>query len=169
MTLFSKDLTELSRTTLEECKAAGKRITTAESCTGGLVAAVLTEIAGSSDVVGRCFVTYSNEAKHEMLGVPTETLASHGAVSRETVRAMAEGALAAAGCDADLAVSVSGVAGPGGGSPEKPVGTVWMAVASRGAETATRLCRFPGDRSQVRIRTVEAALAMLRERLSGTV
>ena len=108
---------------------ASLKIATAESCTGGLVAGALTEIAGSSDVVDRGFVTYSNEAKHEMLGVPVATLEQHGAVSRETAEAMARGALGRA--TADLAVAITGIAGPGGGSPEKPVGLVHFAAASR--------------------------------------
>src|SRR6185369_3356279 len=114
---------------LDLCRSKRLKIAAAESCTGGLVAATLTEIAGSSDVFERGFVTYSNEAKQAMLGVPEATLASHGAVSRETAEAMAKGALAHA--PADLAVSITGIAGPGGAVPGKPVGLVHFAAASR--------------------------------------
>ena len=112
------------------CKAKKLMVATAESCTGGLVAGALTEIAGSSAVVDRGFVTYTNEAKAEMLGVPAERWRRHGAVSRETAEAMAKGALAHS--RADLAVAITGIAGPGGGSAEKPVGLVHFAAASRG-------------------------------------
>ena len=114
---------------LERCRARGLTVATAESCTGGLVAGALTEIAGSSDVVDRGFVTYSNAAKQAMLGVPAAILERHGAVSRETAEAMARGALAHA--PADLAVAITGIAGPGGGSAEKPVGLVHFAAAAR--------------------------------------
>lgn len=167
MTLFPDHLTALSRETLESFRRAGLRATAAESCTGGLIAGLLTEIAGSSDVVGRTFVTYSNEAKQQVLGVPASVLEAKGAVSAETVTAMAEGALRACGRDADVAVAVSGVAGPGGGSPEKPVGTVYIAVASRGGMTSADRHQFPGDRTEIRLRTVEAALRMMAERVSS--
>ena len=116
---------------LELCRGKWLKIATAESCTGGLVAAALTEIAGSSDVVDRGFVTYSNDAKKAMLGVPEATLASHGAVSRETAEAMAQGALAHA--PVDLAVAITGIAGPGGGTAGKPVGLVHFAAAPAAA------------------------------------
>ncbi len=122
-------LPALSRRVLAAARARGLRIATAESCTGGMVAMNLTAIAGSSDVVDRGFVTYSNAAKMAMLGVPERLLAAHGAVSAEVAAAMAEGALRAS--DGDLAVSITGVAGPGGGSTEKPVGLVHLAAASR--------------------------------------
>ncbi|HRE21953.1 MAG TPA: CinA family protein [Rhabdaerophilum sp.] len=122
-------LPALSRKVLAAARARGLKIATAESCTGGMVAMNLTAIAGSSDVVDRGFVTYSNAAKMAMLGVPERLLAVHGAVSAEVAAAMAEGALRAS--DADLSVSITGVAGPGGGSGEKPVGLVHLAVASR--------------------------------------
>ena len=144
---------------LERCKAKGLTIATAESCTGGLIAGALTEIAGSSAVVDRGFVTYSNEAKQEMLGVPAATLASAGAVSAETAEAMVEGALARSA--ADLAVAVTGVAGPGGGTAEKPVGLVWFAVGRRGGSLRTQRRVFPGDRSAVREATVLHAIALL--------
>jgi len=136
-------------------RARGWRVAAAESCTGGLVIATLTEIAGSSDVVDRGFVTYSNEAKTELLGVPAAMIAAHGAVSGEVAGAMATGAMANA--RADVVVSVTGIAGPGGGSAAKPVGLVWFgcAVRSRGGHTASFI--FPGDRAAVRIAAVGAA------------
>jgi nicotinamide-nucleotide amidase len=139
--------------------ARGWRAATAESCTGGLVAGAITSIAGSSDWFERGFVTYSNEAKHEMLGVPCALIEAHGAVSDAVARAMAEGALA--NSTAQCAVSVTGVAGPGGGTPAKPVGMVcfgWAAVDARPV-VATR--RFSGDREAVRVAAVEMALAGL--------
>jgi nicotinamide-nucleotide amidase len=144
--------------------ARGWRVATAESCTGGLVAGTITEIAGSSGWFDRGFVTYTNEAKVELLGVAPGTLAAHGAVSEATARAMALGALARS--TADLVVAVTGIAGPAGGTPDKPVGTVCFAWAGRGAgpETATR--RFTGDRPAVRWASVEAALAGLLERIA---
>ncbi len=144
---------------LARCKAAGLMVATAESCTGGLIAAALTAIAGSSAVVDRGFVTYSNEAKHELVGVPMELIAAHGAVSEPVVRAMAEGALARS--RAQLAIAVTGVAGPGGGSAEKPVGLVWFGCARAGGITVTARHVFPGDRTAIRRATVAEALAML--------
>lgn len=148
---------------LDRCREAGLRVTTAESCTGGLIAGALTEISGSSDVVGRGYVTYSNEAKTEMLGVKPATLEASGAVSEATVREMTAGALAAAGDDADIAVAVSGVAGPGGGTPEKPVGTVWLAVERRGGAALAERQVFAGDRNAVRLKTVARALDMIED------
>src|SRR5207249_158351 len=120
--VFEAETLTLAKSVLDACRARGWHVATAESCTGGLVAGALTAIAGSSDVVERGFVAYSNEAKSELLGVPAETIASHGAVSAETTAAMAEGAVARS--PVDLAVSVTGVAGPGGGSVEKPIGLI---------------------------------------------
>ncbi len=149
---------------LDRCRAAGVMIATAESCTGGLVAGLLTEIPGSSAVVERGFVVYSNRAKEELLGVPAETLAAHGAVSEATARAMAEGALRSS--PADLAVSVTGVAGPDGGSPEKPVGLVWFACARRGGAIVAREERFGAiGRSAVRLASVRTALDMIEAAL----
>jgi len=147
---------------LDLCKARKLMVATAESCTGGLVAGALTDIAGSSAVVDRGFVTYTNEAKHQMLGVPNETLRRHGAVSRETAEAMARGALGHA--NADLAVAITGIAGPGGGSADKPVGLVHFAAASRGGDFIHRE-RLYGDigRAEVRRRSVLQALSMLAE------
>jgi nicotinamide-nucleotide amidase len=146
------------------CANGGLMLATAESCTGGLVAAVLTEIAGSSAVVDRGFVTYSNEAKTGMLEVAPALIGAHGAVSREVAIAMAEGAIRAS--RADIAIAVTGIAGPGGGSPEKPIGLVHLAVAVRGDVTTHAERRF-GDigRSAVRLATVQAALEMIRSRL----
>jgi nicotinamide-nucleotide amidase len=145
---------------IARAKAAGLMIATAESCTGGLIAGVLTEIAGSSAVVDRGFVTYSNEAKADLLGVPADLIARVGAVSREVALAMAAGAVARS--RADLAVAVTGVAGPGGGSAEKPVGLVHIAALRRGRDPVLRECRF-GDigRSAVRLATIAVALEML--------
>jgi nicotinamide-nucleotide amidase len=147
---------------LDLCKSKKLMVATAESCTGGLVAGALTEIAGSSAVVDRGFITYTNEAKHQMLGVPTETIERHGAVSRETAEAMARGTLGHA--NADLAVSITGIAGPGGGTADKPVGLVHFAAASRGGSLIHHERRF-GDigRGEVRRRSVLEALAMLTE------
>jgi nicotinamide-nucleotide amidase len=151
----------LAERVLAACRARNWMVATAESCTGGLVAGALTEIAGSSDVVDRGFVTYSNAAKMAMLGVPEATLKAHGAVSRETAEAMAQGALTRAGVD--LAVSITGVAGPGGGSAEKPVGLVHFTAASR--ERMIHREKRYGDvgRSEVRRVSVLEALSMLLE------
>jgi nicotinamide-nucleotide amidase len=149
-----------ARALLNLCRARKLTIATAESCTGGLVAATLTEIPGSSDVFERGFVTYSDAAKAAMLGVPTLVLQRFGAVSRETAEAMARGALAHS--PADLAVSITGIAGPGGGSPGKPVGLVHYAAAARGGRLLHQECKF-GDigRAHVRQVSVLQALAML--------
>ncbi len=147
----------------ENLLASGRRrgvmLATAESCTGGLIAGALTAVAGSSDVFDRGFVTYTNEAKHEMLGVPESLLAAHGAVSEPVARAMAEGALARS--RAAVAVAVTGIAGPGGGSADKPVGLVWFGLAGRGIATVADRQVFPGDRAGVRRATVERALSLL--------
>ncbi len=148
---------------LDACRIRQVRLATAESCTGGLIAAALTAIAQSSDVVDRGFVTYSNAAKQEMLGVPEELIREHGAVSEPVARAMAAGALARS--RADITVSVTGVAGPGGGTPEKPVGLVWFGLArcGRPAESDSRV--FPGDRTAIRSAAVAHAFALIRARL----
>ncbi|GAB6044053.1 nicotinamide-nucleotide amidase [Endothiovibrio diazotrophicus] len=146
----------------EALLARGWMVATAESCTGGWVAKALTDVAGSSAYVDRGFVTYTNEAKEEMLGVPAETVARFGAVSGETVRAMAEGALR--GSRAGIAVAISGVAGPGGGSAEKPVGTVWFAWATAAGCAAERQW-FDGDREAVRRQAVLHALQGVLTRL----
>jgi nicotinamide-nucleotide amidase len=156
------ELTAQAQALLELCRRKGLKITAAESCTGGLVAATLTEIAGSSDVFERGFVTYSNEAKQVMLDVPPATLASHGAVSRETAEAMVLGALAHA--PADLAVSITGIAGPGGATAGKPVGLVHFAAASRRGTLIHHERRY-GEigRSEVRRASVAEAMTMLGE------
>lgn len=136
-------------------------LATAESCTGGLIAATLTAIAGSSDVIERGFVTYSNAAKAELLGVDAALIARVGAVSHEVAQAMALGAIARS--QADVAVSVTGVAGPGGGSEAKPVGLVFIGAARRGGAAMVREFRFAGDRAAVRDASVSAALGMVRE------
>lgn len=161
--MFPPDLLARAEKLLADARANGLKIATAESCTGGLVAGLLTEIAGSSDVFSCGFVTYSNQAKQELLGVPGDLLAKHGAVSAEVARAMAQGALEHS--HADLAVTITGIAGPGGGSAEKPVGLVYLAAA-RGDQVAHRECRF-GDvgRGAVRLKSVEIALEMLAGQL----
>jgi nicotinamide-nucleotide amidase len=158
--MFPPRLTELAAVVLNEAKSKGLRIATAESCTGGLIAGLLTEIPGSSDVVERGFVTYSNEAKADLLGIPMALIQANGAVSEPVARAMAEGAVRHS--LAQLAVSVTGIAGPGGGTADKPVGLVHMAVALEGGPTLHEEHRF-GDigRGMVRLKTVEAALRLL--------
>ena len=157
----------LPKTTLREaeallaaCRSKGVILVTAESCTGGLIAAALTAIAGSSDVVDRGFVTYSNDAKNQMIGVPMALIASHGAVSEPVAAAMADGALARS--NAAIAISVTGVAGPGGGSAEKPVGLVYFGLARTGVPVITQRLVFPGDRTAIRAATVDHALSMIR-------
>ncbi len=140
-------------------RARGSMLASAESCTGGLIAAACTSLAGSSDWFERGFVTYSDAAKTELLGVPSALIAQHGAVSAEVARAMADGALRRA--HAQLAVAVTGVAGPGGGTALKPVGTVWLAVALAGSPTQAELLQLGGDRADVRHQTVLRALAAL--------
>ncbi len=156
---FPADIMERAERLLALCRTRGARVATAESCTGGLIAACLTEIAGSSDVVDRGFVTYANEAKQDLLGVPDELLVRLGAVSEEVARAMAEGALARS--DANLAVAVTGIAGPGGGTTAKPVGLVHHACAGPGGAISHRRIVYPGDRGAVRLATVATALDML--------
>ena len=148
----------------EALRARGERMATAESCTGGLIAAACTSVAGSSDWFERGFVTYSNEAKSEMLDVPVALLAAHGAVSEPVVRAMAEGALARSA--ADWSVAVTGIAGPGGAVPGKPVGTVWLALARRGEPARAQLLQLGGDRAAIREQTVRQALQSLLDALS---
>ena len=158
------ELENLAEIIGNELLSRGEKLATAESCTGGWVAQTITAIAGSSGWFDRGFVTYSNAAKHEMLGVTESTLERHGAVSEATARAMAQGALAHS--HADWAISITGIAGPGGGSPEKPVGTVCFAWASNngGCEAQTRI--FSGERTSIREQSVHHALSGLRERLT---
>src|SRR3954471_11038588 len=148
---------------LAACRVKGIMLATAESCTGGLIAAALTAIAGSSDVVDRGFVTYSNEAKNEMIGVPMPLIEAHGAVSLAVAAAMADGALARS--RAAVAVAVTGVAGPGGGSADKPVGLVCFGLARTGQKVMTDRQVFPGDRAAIRAATVDHAFKMIRAAL----
>jgi nicotinamide-nucleotide amidase len=158
---MSDELRAAAIAVLDACRARGLKIATAESCTGGLVAGALTDIAGSSDVFDRGFVTYSNEAKQQMLGVPASMLNEHGAVSRQTAEAMARGALGHA--NADLTVAITGIAGPGGGSTDKPAGLVHFAAASRSGKLTHAEQRY-GDigRIGVRRKSVLQALMMLK-------
>lgn len=160
--MFPPELTRTAVRLLDDLRARGLRLATAESCTGGLVAGLLTEIPGSSDVVERGFVTYSNEAKTDLLGVPSGLIREVGAVSAEVAAAMAAGALAHS--RADIAVSITGVAGPGGGTAAKPVGLVCLAAASRDGRTSAREYRLgPLSRSEIRLASVAAALALVRD------
>jgi nicotinamide-nucleotide amidase len=145
---------------LAACRAKGIMLVTAESLTGGLIAAALTAIPGSSDVVDRGFVTYSNAAKHELTGVPMSLIEARGAVSEEVARAMADGALTRS--RATIAVSVTGVAGPSGGSAEKPVGLVCFGLARKGHNSITERHIFSGDRTAIRLATVAHAFVMIR-------
>ncbi|KQV27973.1 damage-inducible protein CinA [Rhizobium sp. Root1203] len=162
MSLFPADIIAEAEALVRDFTAAGIMVSTAESCTGGLIAGALTEIAGSSAVVDRGFVTYTNRAKMEMLGVQEGTLTRYGAVSEETARQMVHGALFRS--HADIAIAVTGVAGPGGGSAEKPVGLVHLAAKSRTSGLVHRKMLY-GDigRDQVRLATVRTALAMIRQ------
>ena len=159
--MFEPTLLSRAEKLLADARAKGLKIATAESCTGGLVAGLLTEIAGSSDVFERGFVTYSDRAKQDSLGVPGAMIRQHGAVSEPVARAMAEGAIRNSG--AQLAIAITGIAGPGGGSDEKPVGLVHITAARACEATLHRECRF-GDigRSEVRRKSVETALEMLQ-------
>ena len=160
--MFDKPLVSAAANILDACRAAGLGLTTAESCTGGLIAGCLTAVPGSSDVMERGFVTYSNQAKTDMLGVPADLIAAEGAVSEAVVLAMAEGALRRS--PASLAVAVTGIAGPGGGTPSKPVGLVHMAAARHGEVLHQRQV-FAGDRDAVRLAAVAAALALVKRLL----
>ena len=155
--MFSDEIIDLATKVISHCSKNGYKIALAESCTGGMITAALTEIAGSSSVVDRGSVTYSNQAKREMLGVSRQTLAVEGAVSENTAREMAEGAL-------EASIAVTGIAGPGGGSATKPVGRVHIAAARKGYETQHKKCSF-GDlgRGKVREETVITALKMLNQ------
>ena len=157
-----QDLFALSERVGQKLRGAGRRVATAESCTGGWVAKALTDVAGSSQWFECGFVTYSNTAKVRDIGVSSQTLADHGAVSEATVREMATGALRVSG--ADVAVAISGIAGPDGGTPTKPVGTVWFGLAYRqGGEVVViaQMQLFAGDRELVRRRSVERALQII--------
>ena len=161
MSIFPRRLVHLAELTLADAREAKLKLVTAESCTGGLIAGLLTEIAGSSDVVERGFVVYSNEAKREMLDVPGDLIADFGAVSEPVARAMAEGALR--NSRAHVSVSVTGVAGPDGGTPMKPVGLVHFGAARQGRSILHEMQRF-GDigREEIRIKSIETALNLVR-------
>ena len=158
--MFPSAMLDEAARLLDAMRARRLRLATAESCTGGLIAALLTEIPGSSDVLERGFVTYSNAAKQESLGIPKELIEAHGAVSEGVARAMAEGALTHS--RADVSVSVTGLAGPGGGSGGKPVGLVHLAAARTGGATLHQECRFGNiGRGEVRVKSVAATLSLL--------
>lgn len=158
--VFGEGDDTLASATLGMLRARDETLALAESCTGGLLGSMITSVAGSSDVFAGGWVSYSNRFKRDHLGVDESTLSTHGAVSSETAYAMARGALARSG--ADHALSITGVAGPDGGTPGKPVGTVWIGYAKGGGDVETRLFRFPGERETVRRRSAMAALGMLR-------
>ena len=166
MSIWPKDIEDTARSIVADFTQKNLLIATAESCTAGLIAGAITEIAGSSVVFDRGFVTYSNEAKREMIGVANATLKAHGAVSRPTALEMAQGAIGNSG--ANISIAVTGIAGPGGGTEEKPVGLVHLAAARTGYETLHREMRY-GDigRSAVRLATVRTALEMLIEISQG--
>ena len=157
--MFSEALLERASEVLSVCRERSFHIATAESCTGGLIVGCLTEVAGSSDVVDRGFVTYTNEAKTDLLGVPCVLFVDHGAVSEPVARAMVEGALARSA--AQIAVAVTGIAGPGGGTDTKPVGLVHMAVGRIDGVIVHQSQIFQGDRTAVRLQTVETVLGMI--------
>jgi nicotinamide-nucleotide amidase len=158
--MISATLLDEAAALLAACRARRLRLATAESCTGGMIAAVLTAIPGASDVVERGFVTYSNAAKTELLDVPASLIAAAGAVSEPVTRRMAEGALQHS--RADIVMAVTGVAGPGGGTAEKPVGLVWFGLARRNGPTVSECHVFPGDRTAVRAEAARHAIGMIR-------
>ncbi len=162
--MFSNQLTALAGEVISACKRENLRLATAESCTGGLIAGCLTAVSGASDILQHGFVTYSNQAKSQLLNVSIDLLIEHGAVSEEVSRAMAEGALA--GEQVDISVSVTGIAGPGGGSDEKPVGLVHVSAARTGRETLHQRAIFEGDRNEVRLQTIEAAFQLLLRQIA---
>ncbi|NOT71888.1 MAG: CinA family protein [Hyphomicrobium sp.] len=160
--MFEADLVNSARALLDACRSQRLKLATAESCTGGLVTGVLTDIAGASDVVERGFVTYSNDAKIEMLGVPAAVIDRHGAVSAAVALAMVEGALKHS--RADVAVSVTGIAGPGGGTPQKPVGLVYIAAHRAGSDAVAHRFQFNDmSRQAIRLASVREVLRLTRE------
>lgn len=159
------DLNDVSRKLFELLGERNRVMTTAESCTGGLIAKIMTDYAGSSDIFWGGFVTYSNESKSKMLSVPEDVLEDYGAVSRETVLAMSSGSIQNSG--ADCSVAVSGIAGPGGGTEEKPVGTVWISAALQEGLKEARCFRFDGNRRQIREAASREALLMLYKLILG--
>ena len=161
--MMSPGVLDAAAALLDACRARGWKLATAESCTGGLIAATLTAIAGASDVVDRGFVTYSASAKSQMIGVPMPLIDTHGSISEEVARAMAEGTLARS--QAAIVVSVTGIVGPDGGSTDKPVGLVWFGLAQTGKPSTTDRQVFPGDRTAVRAATVAHAFKLIRAAL----
>lgn len=163
--MFSRRLLDLAEEVIFTCRAHGVHLATAESCTGGLIAGCLTSVSGASDILNQGFITYANAAKAKLLGVSEELLAQQGAVCEDVARAMAEGALSPD--MADIAVAVTGIAGPGGGSKEKPVGLVHIAVAKTGQITQHERHVFKGNRNDVRLQTVEAALKLVLKKMES--
>ncbi len=159
--MFPNGLKDNAQALLVSCESQGQTLAAAESCTGGLVTALLTSLPGSSSVVERGYVTYANEAKVQMLGVPATLIEAEGAVSAEVCEAMARGVLE--NSPVDLAIAITGVAGPGGGSPEKPVGLVYVGAMRRGEQPVVTRNLFQGDREAVRLAAVERAISLLRE------
>lgn len=164
MSGFQPELLRTAEHVLQQARAKNLTLTTAESCTGGLLSALFTEISGSSDVFTHGYITYANAAKTAMLGVNEALLHTHGAVSEPVARAMAEGALAASG--ASISIAITGIAGPGGASADKPVGLVHMAVARVGKTTLHQRHYFTGDRASIRLEAVTAAMALLNAQIS---
>ena len=162
--MFPLEINSKASSILKVCKQKGITIITAESCTGGLIAGCLTEIPGSSSVIEGGFVTYSNQAKVSMLSIKLEQLDQYGAVSEEVARSMAEGALGSS--KADIAIACTGVAGPGGATETKPVGLVHLSCASRKHPTLHKKCNFSGERSTIRLATVEAAFGLIEAQLN---
>lgn len=167
MIMFNIEILDKAKELIETLKEQNKRITTAESCTGGLLSASITEIAGSSEVFDRGFITYSNKAKIDLLTVPTFYIDEYGAVSLETALAMAEGAILMS--NSHISISVTGVAGPGGGTDNKPVGTVFIAVASNNGKTFGVKFNFDGDRNQIRQKATLCALNLALDYLQDQV
>ena len=157
--MFPLEIETLARLLIDEARSKSLRLVAAESCTGGLVAGAICAISGASDVFERGFVTYTNRAKSEMLGVPGDLIADNGAVSEPVARMMAEGALEAS--NGHVAVAITGIAGPDGGQPDKPVGTVWFAIAGKQLATQAVLHRFGGDRQAVRLQSLEQAMNLI--------
>lgn len=163
MSIFNNEWLRAAENLLQQLREKKLTLTTAESCTGGLLGALLTEIPGCSDVFTHGYITYANAAKKNMIGVPETLIATHGAVSEQVARAMAEGALRAA--QADVSVAITGIAGPGGATTQKPVGLVHIASAGAGYKTLHAAHHFTGNRASVRLQAVAAALALLNEQL----
>ncbi len=162
--MFPKELINQAKALIEACRDGGLMIGTAESCTGGLLAGCLTEIPGASDVFERGFITYSNSAKVDHLGVPEALIRDHGVVSEEVVRAMADGVLDRV--NVDLSAAITGIAGPGGGTAAKPLGLVHMASSRRGGETIAERHVFSGNRTEVRLAAVTAVIGILARQVA---